>query len=265
MSVFDGQSIDLGHLTDEERRELGKMNAVRDGLAALKDVPECQLSKEQLHRAILGSMSDAQRTEHRNSLIVHQGLNALKDIPECQLGNERLRDAILGNAVRPRRVSGWSFATAGIAVLAIAAIAFRMNGSGGEAPVVKNDSPTSFGPSVDDNASLEMGNQSTVQVPPSQRSSRENLAGASQPMTKESGDLVADNSVGPDYHSTSDVFSIIVSNLDFGPSQGIVAVPDAATTSSHEPIVVVDPNSRTRNGAAKATEMDSYGDVVFGG
>ena len=54
-SAFGELDGDLGQLTDVERSELESMRTVREGLAELKHVPECQLSNERLQNAILSN------------------------------------------------------------------------------------------------------------------------------------------------------------------------------------------------------------------
>jgi hypothetical protein len=253
-SAFGEMNRGIGPLNDEERVEFEKARAIREGLVALKDVPECQLSNERLRDAVLASMSNAQRNEFRLSNTIHDGLDALKDVPEHQLSNERLQTAILATAVQPRRFNGWSLATAGVACLAIGLVALRASTPEPTQPtVVRNEAvePTPSGP---DNTSVSATGQSKIDVP-----TRE----------AESSPLVVKNQTAPtdpDYRLSANAFSDYVRSMDIESSEPPVA-PDAvdAGFESTETIVVVDPNSRTRNGAARATEMASYGNVVFGG
>jgi hypothetical protein len=254
---------DLGRLTDAERSELEKMRRVRKGLAALKDVPECQLGSERLHAAILGRMTDAERSEHERMQVVHDGMRALKDVPECQLSNERLKDAILGSAVRPRRISAWSVATAGVACAAIALIALRgMGGPLERDMVVVNDPASTAGPLGSDNASSILGEQSKIFTPPSTRVSETSDEGGSDVAV---APVVTEPS-GPEFHKGTGEFGNLISNRDLVQDPEVAITPVALTsTAEREVVVVVDPDSVTRNGAAKATEMDSYSNVVFGG
>ncbi len=266
-SAFGELDGDLGHMTDAERTEHAKLQTVREGLSALKDVPECQLSSERLHSAILGQMTEAERREHEAQRVVFEGLNALKDMPECQLSNERLQNAILSNAVKPRRVNSWSVATAAVACFAIAMIALRGMGEPNEnGTVVLNDLPSSTSGLGSDTASSILNNQTQMHTPPT--------SGAASPILEDTGTKedetapVASGEVGPEFHKGKSDFDMVISSPDFDRQSGMVvagAPNETAVTADHESIVVVDPNSRTRNGAGKATEMDTYGDVVFGG
>lgn len=256
-SAFGEMNRGIGPLNDEERVEFEKARAIREGLVALKDVPECQLSNERLRDAVLASMSNAQRNEFRLSNTIHEGLDALKDVPEHQLSNERLQTAILATAVQPRRFNGWSLATAGVACLAIGLVALRALTPEPTQPTVVRNETVEPSPSGPDHTSVSATGQSKIDVP-----TRET----------ESSSLVVKNQTretaptDPDYRLAANAFSDYVRSMDIESSEAPVA-PEAvdAGSESTETIVVVDPNSRTRNGAAKATEMASYGNVVFGG
>lgn len=261
-SAFGDLNRGLGPLTEEERLEFEKARAIRDGLAALKDVPECQLSTERLRDAVYASMTPAQRTEFQLSNKIHAGLDSLKDVPEHQLSNERLRTAVLGSAVRPRRISGWSLVTAGVACLAVGLAALReLTPTPVENPIVKNDTTTVPTTGGSDNASVRGTDQTKIDVPTGDQ-------GAKSPTFVAIKDAAETAPMSPDYRSFEGALAGIVKEMDFSLSEEPVAPaamnagPEVATKDT---IVVVDPNSRTRNGAAKATEMASYGDVVFGG
>ncbi len=262
-SAFGELAGDLGNMTDAERSEHEKMRNLRDGLSALRDVPECQLSSEQLRNAILSRMTAAERSEHEKTRLMHEGLAALKDVPECQLSNERLRNAILGSAVKPHGINGWSLATAGLACAAIALIALRGMGAPDENSKVAFNDPAPIGALGPDNASAILGDQTKIQTTNVNEDTEPVRSGGAK--TPEG--LLA-TEPGPDYHNAKSDFDNVISNPSYAPEGGgamTTAALSSATQADHVSIVVVDPNSRTRNGAARATEMDSYGDVVFGG
>jgi hypothetical protein len=259
-SAFGEMNRGIGPLSEEERVEFEKARAIREGLVALKDVPEHQLSNERLRDAVLAQMTNAQRNEFRLSNTIHAGLDSLKDVPEHQLSNERLRTAILATAVQPRRFSGWSLATAGVACLAVGLVALRaMSPTPSEGPVATNEptvAPFATGP---DNASALDNGQTQIEAP---REDRRNNSPTLVAKSVERETAPMD----PEYRLNESALASIVKSMDFSVGEE----PEAATSmkvdgAGKDSIVVVDPNSRTRNGAAKATEMASYGDVVFGG
>jgi hypothetical protein len=213
-------------------------------------------------------MSEAERREHEANRVIFEGLSALKDMPECQLSNERLQSAILGNAVKPRRVNTWSVATAAVACVAIALIALRGIGEPSESEkIVMNDPPHSTSGLGSDSTSSFLNNQTQMHTP-------SDSVGADRRGSEDTVKTVVTDSsktpepVGPEYHKDKSDFDMVISDPDFDRQSGMVtagALNETTATTDHESIVVVDSNSRTRNGAAKATEMDTYGDVVFGG
>ncbi len=265
-SAFGELDGDLGQLTDVERSELEAMRTVREGLAELKNVPECQLSNERLHAAILGSMTAAERSEHEQMRVVYDGMRALKDVPECQLSNERLRDAILSSAVKPRRISAWSVATAGVACVAIALIAIRGVGGPEKGELVGlNDSTSSVNSLGADNASAILGDQSKIFTPLG-TGGNEAVATGNASATENPTESVVSEPTSPEYHNGTGEFGNLISNPGLGQDPEVSITPVSLSGSAERgTVVVVDPDSVTRNGAARATEMDSYSDVVFGG
>ena len=242
--------------TDAERAELRLANRLRDGLSALKEVPEHQLSNERLREAIYARMTPAERRQRVVDQAVFDGLQTLRDVPEHQLSNERLRNAILGSGVRPRRVNLWGYAAAGIACLAVAAIFFRGDFQPKPDPVhvALNDAPR-VAPGAD--ATLGLSGEETPMV----RRQPEAATTRPDPPTT----TVNPESVSPDYHTKlADGFGAVISNAAFGQENEVEVAP-AALDAGPKEVVVVDPASRTRNGAAAATEVASYGDVVIGG
>lgn len=259
-SAFGEMNRGIGPLDEEERVEFEKARAIREGLAALKDVPECQLSNERLRDAVMAQMTNAQRNEFRLSNTIHAGLDSLKDVPEHQLSNERLQTAILATAVQPRRFNGWSLATAGVACLALGLVALRaMTPTQTEAPVVRNEptvAPFATGP---DNASALENGQTQIEAP--------NTGGSSSAPTLVAKSVERETApMDPEYRLSESALAGIVKSMDFSATEEPEPMATMKTdATAKDSIVVVDPNSRTRNGAAKATEMASYGDVVFGG
>lgn len=259
-SALDGREI--GQMSDAERAEVELARTIKKGLGALKEVPECQLSNERLREAVMASLSPAQRAEFETAAKVNQGLAALREVPQHQLSNERLRDAILGQAVAPKRTSpGWNYAFGVAACIALAAIAIKLTSTpvtpdnGGAQPIVASGGSDA----KPDAAATFVAPSSDEQTAPVVRSA-----------PRANREVVASAPAGPSYHDMSDAsnFRDIVGNLTFGESEGTDAATPMALATESAPrgsIVVVDSASTTEKGAARATEMSSYGDVVFGG
>jgi hypothetical protein len=247
----------VGELNAAEKAEFAKAQALRKGLASLKDVPPHQLSNERLRDALLASMTPAQRAEFDAGQKVSAGLKALRDVPQHQLSNERLRDAILGT-VASRRRHGWAYATATLACIAVALVAVRNLGPAEPSPA-HNDTP--FVASGLDGSTAPDERQSAVR-PAAQPTPVE------RPAQRNPRSRVVAN--GPAYHELADPsnFEDIVRNISFDVAEDVAApagMEAAAPSTDRTALVVVDSASTTPNGAAKATELSSYGDVVFGG
>ena len=211
--------------------------------------------------ADLGKMTETERAEFEKLRAIKHGLNALREVPECQLSNERLSSAILGSAVKPRRAGGWGIASAGIAALALFALFVQ----------------TRFPAQRQDATALNRTADGSVGAPIVQPDANNGSSKQSPIVSGNGGDQrVAKNDPGSDR-----TMATALDKRDFQPQdfkefvpvsftpneetglENAVYAPDRAQEKS--PIVVVDGSSKTRNGAAKATEVSAYGDVVFGG
>jgi hypothetical protein len=68
------------------------------------------------------------------------------------------------------------------------------------------------------------------------------------------------NDVDAEYRRLSGPLNMILANGDFH-----IEEPASETTEERAPVVVVDSSTVSDNGAARAKEVASYADVVFGG
>lgn len=264
-AAFGEYKGDLGNLTEAERHELETGRLIKRGLASLKDVPEHQLSNERLRDAITAKMSDAERREFEAGVLISEGLPSLKDVPEHQLSNERLRDAILGGQVtQRRRFAPWSFATATVAVVAIALVAIQTLNR----PTVGNDRVVSNSGNDAPSATTLADNSATPPTGQSDVMRTNNIVSNSEPVVtkKPTAEATPTVELEAEYRELLDggPYSILIKSISLGPTEEVSVAP-AAMTSEREPVVVVDSATLSDNGAARAKEVASYGDVVFGG
>jgi hypothetical protein len=214
----------------------------------------------------LGQLTDAERRELETAQKMKQGLASLKDVPDHQLSNERLRNAILGSQVQRRpRFALWSYGSAAVACLAVALLAIQSMNSRVVPPSIDND--------VDSNGTSETlalkENNASDPVGQTDIRRTNNIVSNDSPSVRRNptpdASLSLDD-VDAEYRALKDggTYSTMVSGLDFGPADGVVMQP-AAMAAGPESVVVVDSATLTNNGAARAKEVASNSDVVFGG
>ena len=255
---------DLGKMTEAERTEHEKARLIREGLRSLATVPEHQLSNERLHSAILAGMTPAERAEHEQAQRIREGLLALRDVPECQLSNERLQDAILSSAVRRRSNPGWALAGA-VACTALVIVAYQamfVPGQGTQPLVREDKAPAPLEQPIIDPL-VASANESADPVEAIRKEVRSELDRANEAVHR------VQLATEPEYRQdprTLDAFLMKPVSLD-NQSGVDVAAPGAAgaEVSERDAIVVVDSGTTTHNGAFKATEVVSYGEVVISG
>jgi hypothetical protein len=222
------------------------------------------------HDGELGQLTDAERRELTAAKHMKQGLGALRDVPECQLSNERLRNAILASAVQPRRFSAWNLASVAVACVAVAVVAVQtLSLPERSTPVAINDDrEVGTVPS----GTLGTDNGSTNAAVQTDTKDSETLvakAGGSRSPATSLENLSVPEAFEPAYrkNESEDDFASIIRDISISAETTSVNVvpPTVSEPEEHEPLVVVDSASVSRNGAARAKEVASYGDVVFGG
>ena len=229
-AAFGDEGIELGRLTDEEQRQFDALQSVSDGLKGLRDVPECQLS------------------------------------------NERLRNAILNGAVKQRSFPGWGIATATVvcSALAVLVLQSRFNRAPEQQqPVAQNTEQTAPAVKADD-----AGSAKTTETKVAVQGSPivDNTAPVKRVATRTTphADPVAAESPIPEYMVLAgrDPNAVDLAPVSFSGDVHISIPSDVGTKpveADRSGVVVVDADQTNSNGAYEATEVTSYGNVVFGG
>lgn len=215
------------------------------------------------HEGNLGELTVSERRELEQAKAMKEGLKALKEVPEHQLSNDRLRNAILGQAVKPRRSVFWSYAGATAMVAVVGFIALKLVSPDNVRPQVASNSGHEVqGGSAPEDVDAVGGNTSSDSVGQSN-------------MKRETIVAAADTNDGsPDLGYTA-VDALVMepeyrANMEEGlaptlQNASLVEAPAIESASMSGPVVVVESGSTTPNGAAMAREVESYGNVVFGG
>lgn len=223
------------------------------------------------------SLSENERAELETLKGMREGLKSLSDVPECQLSPERLRSAILGNAVKKRPAQSWGFATGTIAFVAVALIAFQAG--------VFDKDDLNIASSTAEISNTDIVD--TIDISGSGSSSDYGDILANATGTSETGVSTAPNSEvlsdpgnfgGSDASRESDWGTYALNNRsgNYGPLTPIVYYPideDVEVTLAvipgedeiSGPLVVVDNSVEDMYGSYVATEVETFGDVVFGG
>lgn len=219
------------------------------------------------------NLSEEERTELEALRAVREGLLSLRDVPECQLSTERVRSAILGSAVKKRPAYGLSFATGTIAVLAVALIAFQAGVFDQFNPDVASNTTDNPLPTIQtpiDITSSAPGNVYVGVDDPVTTFQGDVTAPASEVLTEpaRSNSLTANSEYG-DYTLNSRRprdYVRLEPSAYFPPDNFEIEIeyqpPIEEVTG---PLVVVNSSVEDDYGAYEATEVETYGDVVFGG
>ena len=236
-------------------------------------------------QAKLDALTPEEREQVEQVKIVRDGLKALRDVPECQMSSERLRDAILNQGVAPSRQSRpWAFAVVAAAAILVAYFGAQLDVLG-EPDTVSVVDPVSTGVALQDVIPL-LGS-----VDPSLGTS-EDSGGDENPILPSDPaitDVVARVIPNTGRVRTSRGTSRDEDTVDWGiplwqgSSEGGMAPvnfdpqPDSdffpafsADAGSQDDeysdnLVVIDYVENPDTGAFVATEVETFGDVVFGG
>ena len=223
------------------------------------------------------SLSAEEKAELETLREMRQGLLSLQEVPECQLSSERLRGAILSNAVKKKPVLVWSFAGGAIAFVAVAIVAFSAGvfdqiGSdvaritdGTENPLTVTTLPndltsekTSTTDSSDFSSNSSDPDSTVLETAPASE------VGTEQPRSNGSG---TDGAYDWDYALNTRPTGYERFTTIYYPAPDIeisVASPSASDEVSG-PLIVVSNSIEDVSGAFEATEVETFGDVVFGG
>lgn len=221
------------------------------------------------------SLSEEERVELETLRKMREGLLSLHEVPECQLSPERLRGAILSNAVKKRPTHLWSYASSTAAFVAVAVIAFSagvfdsiipevVQSNGTENPLadftspidVTNDSSSVNGSSGDSENNDDPGLTIGVQPNPEVDSEPTRTNGGSRAGVNDwKYELNVNRS--PDY--------VLFTSAFYFPADDVEVVLQPVSSEVSGPLVVVSNSIEDISGAFEATEVETFGDVVFGG
>lgn len=236
-------------------------------------------------QARLDALTPEEREQVEQVKMVRDGLKALRDVPECQMSSERLRDAILNQGVAPSRQSKpWTFAVFAAAAILVAYFGAQLDVLG-EPDAVGTVGPDSgsvdfenvlppldlgtLGPvASNDDATVE---DTILTIDPPSRDI------VTMSNRRSGGSTISRNGIREE-----DVVNLAVPPWQYGSEGSMTLVsfdpqPDAdvftmfsADTGSQDDeysdnLVVIDYIENPDTGAFVATEVETFGDVVFGG
>ncbi|MBS1714780.1 MAG: hypothetical protein JST30_10640 [Armatimonadetes bacterium] len=239
-AAFDGAVQDLPALGPSENRELDLLKGLKRDLAALKEVPECQLTADRVKNAILASRAVPARSPARWFWIPTAAAAALAVIAVTRMNG--LPDAV-PQAGPPRATSpdAGTVASRG---------SDRSSAPTGEAVAMTSPEPVmadlrseGFSPKLEDVSSTRR-----IRI----RSSAPKPAGAGEERTVvDAVNRVAMAATGTTLRSTE-------------PTRP-EATPVSADKPEPEPVVVVSPDLNPETGVSDAKEVSRPKDVLFGG
>ena len=225
----------------------------------------------------LNGLTDEERAEFEDARQLSEGLKSLREVPECQLSTERLVAAVLSSAVKKRQTFAWGYAAVAAAFVAMAFFALQpslfnrgaesagnvatglpsMDDGLGPIGVTVPGSPPSTGPpevevEPSDSIVTEAG------TPPAPMVRDEDALPPDMPVSAGIGGVVANNDAL--------VADTVPATLRADDAAKMTTVSfEAADPEAREPLVIVDSAFEDENGTYVATELETFGDVVFGG
>ncbi|MCH8978149.1 MAG: hypothetical protein IH945_02770 [Armatimonadetes bacterium] len=225
----------------------------------------------------LNGLTDEERAEFEDARQLSEGLKTLREVPECQLSTERLVAAVLSNAVKKRQTFGWGHAAAAAAfgVMAIFALQSSLFNFGEE-----SEGNVAFGPPVTEGA-VGTINVPVPGAPPSADSSEVDIEHSAGPSTDDvapPAPMVPEDVAQPSETPVPPPIAVVVASND---SLGATMEPaalragdvaeittvalEASEPEARQPLVIVDSAYEDENGTFVAIEVETFGDVVFGG
>ncbi len=183
----------------------------------------------------------------------------LKRVPECQMSSERLKDAILNKGVK--RTSPWGLtALGGAAACGIFTLMLlnQYRAQEGAGVVTKGDSMKSDNIStvtVDPPALIDQPNAEKFAVVTQDNRATEPLSERLKPLLNPRRETQLKSVALRHSVKQEDKAEVMLESATW----------DLETDSVDRAVVVVDSGFVTESGAARAVELEAYGDVVFGG
>ena len=222
----------------------------------------------------LNGLTDEERAEFEDAQLLSDGLKSLREVPECQLSTERLIGAVLSSAVRKRQTFTWSHAAVAAAVGVMAFFAMQSSlfspGESANDTVVLNTEPIENDPGVTDPGTpSDEGLIDTTPMPPVTLDASNDVAPS--PMVDDETNVVSETPAvddAVDVSASADALAADVVPAALGADEPVKMTTVALESTDpdpREPLVIVDSAFEDDNGTFVAIEVETFGDVVFGG
>ncbi len=225
----------------------------------------------------LSGLTDEERAEYEDARRLSEGLKTLRDVPECQLSTERLIGAVLSSAARKRPTFTWGHAAVAAAVGVMAFFAMQSSlfnpGDSTNGKVVLNTGSVEGAPGVDGvtGPGIPLGENpiDTTTQPPVTLDAEK--IDPPPPMVVEERDVVAEPPAAEDagdLPAGAGGFAADIVPAPLSADESVkmtTVVLESTDPDPREPLVIVDSAYEDENGTFVAIEVETFGDVVFGG